>query len=75
MLGLIGWIKNISSTTNLDQISPDNVTSGSGVNVTSSYDLNTGTIEFPIDDYLAPNGAGDNKPLSDNYSFSLETYF
>jgi hypothetical protein len=73
--GVSNYDISITPSTNLDQLSPDFATSGSGDNVTSSYDPGTGTITFPTDDYLAPEGQGNNKPLSDNYSFSLEHTF
>lgn len=73
--GIDRYDVNITTTTNLNQLSPDFTTSGSGVNVTSSYNPSTGTISFPIDDNLAPQGSGNGKPLSDNYSFGFEHTF
>lgn len=73
--GINNYDVSISPSTNLNQLSPDNAFSGSGVNVTQSYDPGTGTITFPTDDHLAPQGSGGGKPLSDNYSFSLEHTF
>lgn len=73
--GINNYDVSVSTNTSLNQLSPDNAISGSEINVTSSYDPNSGTITFPTDDFRAPEGSGNGKPLSDNYSFNFEHTF
>lgn len=67
-----------------EQLSPENIITGSGVNVTASYtsseDANQyggvgGDTRLPTSDYLGIDGVGNNKSLSDDYTYKVNYTF
>jgi hypothetical protein len=74
------YVKNFGA----EQLSPENIITGSGVNVTASYtsseDANQyggvgGDTRLPTSDYLGINGVGNNKSLSDDYTYKVNYTF
>ena len=60
----------------IDQtLSPANVITSSGENVTSSYDPELGLTTLPITDISGSQGAGNGKPLSDDYTYRVNYTF
>ena len=57
------------------QLSPDNIITGSGENVTSSYDESSGTTTLPTNDISGSQGAGNGRPLSDEYTYRVNYTF
>lgn len=75
-----GRVKNFGA----EQLSPENIITGSGINVTSSYTSSDYATQFggvggdtllPTSDYLGINGTGNGKPLSDEYTYKVNYTF
>ena len=57
------------------QLSPGNIITGSGENVTSSYDEGNGDTDLPTNDASGSQDAGFGKPLSDSYTYRVDYTF